>query len=502
MSLLLGIDAGTTSVKAGLFEPEGGCVSIARQAYRLDTPAPDRVEVDARRYWDACCAATHQVLAESRRDARQISALAVSSQGETIIPVDEHGQATGPAIVWLDNRAHDEAGQLAAMFADQVYPRTGIVEIVPTWSACKILWIKNHEPELLASTRKFLLVQDFLIHRMTGALVTDGSVACTTLLYDIVRHRWWDDMLQAVGISAGCLPEISTPGAVAGTLSASAAAATGLPGGIPVVLGGMDQAAGAVGAGNLVPGIVSETTGAALAIQVTIPAHVGDSRRPRLPVCVHSAPGLYLFEPFCPTAGLVLQWYRDTFERTDLAAGDGYDRLTDLASTVPAGSDGLLMLPHLMGASSPEYNPQARGVFCGISLGHHQGHFIRAILESVAYLLRRNLELVSEAGVRVNEIRSSGGAARSPLWSQIKADVCGLPVVRLRQEEAALLGDAILAGVGCGELSGLAEASQSMVSVAGRWVPGEQQAAYRSSYSRYTQLNAALDPFFREAWSA
>lgn len=499
MSLLLGIDAGTTSVKAGLFEPEGGCVSIARQAYRLDTPAPDRVEVDARRYWDACCSATHRVLAESRRDPRQISALAVSSQWETIIPVDEHGEATGPAIVWLDNRARDEAEQLAAMFADQVYARTGIVEIVPTWSACKILWIKNHEPELLASTRKFLLVQDFLVHRMTGALVTDGSVACTTLFYDIVRHRWWDEMLQAIGISSRFLPEISTPGAVVGRLTDSAAAATGLPGGLPVVLGGMDQAAGAVGAGNFVPGIVSETTGAALAIQVTIPAHVDRPRTPKLPVCVHSAPGLYLFEPFCPTAGLVLQWYRDTFDRTDLAADDGYDRLTDLASAVPAGSDGLLMLPHLMGASSPEYNPRARGVFCGITLGHHQGHFVRAILESVAYMLSRNLELVADAGVRVAEIRSSGGAARSSLWNQIKADVCGLPVARLQQEEAALLGDAMLAGVACGELGGLAQASQSMVSIAGRWVPGEQQAAYRSSYARYGGLYATLEPFFRES---
>ncbi len=497
MSLLLGIDAGTTSVKAGLFEPEGGCVSIARQSYPLDTPAPDRVEADASRYWDACCSATRQVLAGSRRDPRQISALAVSSQGETIIPVDEHGQAIGPAIVWLDNRARDEARQLSAMFGDQVYARTGIVEIVPTWSACKILWIKNHAPQLLASTRKFLLVQDFLVLRMTGSLVTDGSVACTTLLYDIVRHSWWDEILQAIGLSAGCLPEISKPGAVVGRLTGPASAAMGLPQGLPVVLGGMDQAAGAVGAGNIVPGIVSETTGAALAIQVTIPAHVGRMETPILPVCVHSAPDLYLFEPFSPTAGLALQWFRDTFGPTDLGADEGYDRLTDLASGVPAGSDGLLMLPHLMGAGSPEYNPLARGVFCGISLGHHQGHFVRAILEAVAYLLRRNLDLVSDAGIRVAEIRSSGGAARSPLWCQIKADVCGLPVARLQQEEAALLGDAMLAGVACGELSGLAEASQSMVSISGRWVPGEQQPAYRASYARYGELNATLDPFFR-----
>jgi xylulokinase len=497
MSLLLGIDAGTTSVKAGLFEPEGGCVSIARQPYQLDTPAPDRVEADPLRYWDACCAATHRVLAESRRDPRQVSALAVSSQGETILPVDEHGTAIGPAIVWLDNRARDEAGELAALFGDQVYPRTGIVEIVPAWSACKILWLKNHEPELMASTHKFLLVQDYLVHWMTGALVTDGSVACTTLLYDIVRHCWWDEMLQAVGLKAPRLPEIAKPGTVVGRLTESAGAAMGLPGGLPVVLGGMDQAAGAVGAGNLAPGIVSETTGAALAIQVTISAHVGDAASPRLPVCVHSAPDLYLLEPFCPTAGLVLQWFRDTFGPTDLGDDDGYDRLTDLASAVPAGSDGLLMLPHLMGAGSPEYNPKARGVFCGITLGHHQGHFVRAILEAVAYLLRRNLDLVSDAGICVAEIRSGGGAARSPLWSQIKADVCGLPVARLQQEEAALLGDAMMAGVACGELSGLAEASQSMVSMAGRWVPGEQQPAYRASYARYRELNATLDPFFR-----
>ena len=499
MGLLLGIDAGTTSVKAGIFEPEGGCVSVARHAYPLDTPAPDRVEVDAHRYWDACCAATRAALATAQCDARQISALAVSSQGETIIPVDGQGQATRPAIVWLDNRAREEAAQLAAMFDDQAYARTGLVEIVPTWSACKLLWLKEHEPDTLASTRKFLLVEDYLVYRMTGAFVTDGSVACTTLLYDIVRHAWWEEVLAAIGLTARSLPDISAPGAIAGRLSGSAGEAMGLPGGLPVVLGGMDQAAGAVGAGNSVPGIVSETTGAALAIQVTIPSHGGDALQPRLPVCVHSAPGLYLFEPFCPTAGLVLQWYRDTFSPPDLADGDGYDRLTDLASHVPAGSEGLVVLPHWMGSSSPEYNPRARGVFCGITLGHQQGHFVRAILESVAYMLRRNLELVREAGVSVGEIRSSGGAARSPLWNQIKADVCGLPVAQLQQEEAALLGDAILAGVACGELGGLDEASQSMISVTGRWFPGEEQVAYGAGYARYAQLNARLDPYFREA---
>jgi len=499
MNLLVGIDAGTTSLKAGAFEPDGHCLGVTREEYPLSTPAPDRAEMESEIYWQACVRAVRALLKDL--EPGEVSAMAVSSQGETTIAVDPRGRSLGPALVWLDNRATREAEDLASILGSVTYEVTGIPEVTPTWTACKLLWLRRHQPELFRHASKFLLVQDFLIHRLTGDFVTEGAVACTSLLYNIVRHAWWPKALDAVGIETERLPTIASPGSVAGRLTGPAAESLGLSAGIPVVMGGMDQAAGAVGVGNILPGMVSETTGGALAVQVTIPDPTIDESQ-RVPVCVHSAPGCYLFEPVSPTGGMSLKWFRDTFcecERDEArrAGTDVYELLTKQAAEVSPGSDGLVMLPHLSGAFSPDYNPEARGSFTGFALGHRKEHFIRAILEAVAFTLRRNLELVEQAGVLVREVRSSGGGARSVLWNQIKADVCGVPVVTLANEEAAVLGDAILAGVAVGEFASLEEGCARMVALSGRVEPGPEQAAHVEAYHRFCDLNRTLEPFFR-----
>lgn len=501
--LLLGIDAGTTAVKAALFEPTGRCLGIDREEYRLSTPQPDWAELDPEIYWQACRRAVRRVLQEAAAAPDQVVALGVSSQGETTIATGEDGRPLRSALVWLDNRAVQEAAFLAEQLGERAYVTTGVPDVGPTWTACKLLWLKKHEPEVFASAHKFLLVQDFLVHRLTGEYVTEGAVASTTLLYDIVQRSWWDDALAVVGVEARRLPTISRAGAVAGTLTAGAAEALGLRQKTLVVLGGMDQAAGAVGAGNIVPGMVSESTGAALAVQVTIPTAEVDRSR-RTPVYIHSVPGLYLFVPICPTAGMALKWFRDGFGAGGAAANgadDGYEQLTALAAQVPPGAEGLVMLPHLMGAFSPEYNMAARGVFSGFTLGHHKGHFVRAILEAVAFMLRRNLELVAQAGIAASEVRTSGGGARSLLWTQIKADVCGLPVITLANEETALLGDAILAGVASGVFASIEEGCRRMVAERGRILPGPNAAAYADGYRRYCDLNDSLDGYFRRSYT-
>jgi xylulokinase len=270
MELLLAIDAGTTSVKAGLFAPDGRCMGVGRQEYQLDTPAADRVQLDPDIYWQACLKTVREAISRSGAKPSQVTALAVSSQGETIITLDAAGKAIYPALVWLDNRASAQASLLAERFGKEVYPRTGIPEIVPTWSACKIMWLRQNEPEVFSRAHKFLLVQDYLIYRLTGRFVTDGSVSCTTLNYDLLKNAWWTDIQDDVGISTEQLPEIVQPGATVGTLSPKAAGELGLSTKTRVVTGGMDQAVGAIGAGNFKPGKVSESTGAALAIQATI----------------------------------------------------------------------------------------------------------------------------------------------------------------------------------------------------------------------------------------
>jgi sugar (pentulose or hexulose) kinase len=502
MSLLIGLDVGTTAVKAGLFDASGEPLGAVSEEYRLLHPGPDRAELDPEVYWTASQTAVGRVLQSSGADPLAVAALAVSSQGETTIAVDAHGHPLAPALVWLDNRAVDEAKAIAGRFDEAtVYAATGVPSVIPTWPACKILWWRRHEPAVFSAARRFLLVEDLLLHRLTGRFVTEGSVACTSLLFDIVERRWWEPMLDAVGIGPERLPELVPPGAVVGTLTAAAAAALGLPERTLVVAGGMDQCAGAVGAGNVGLGMVSESSGGALTLQASVAAHGADATG-KTPVYVHAAPDRYLYCPVCPTGGMALTWFRDQFGAGEIARAEreglsAYELLTSLAAPIAPGADGLTMLPHLMGAFSPEYEPGARGAFYGFTLHHEKGHFVRAVLEAVAFMLRRNLELLAGLGKPPREVRSHGGGARSPLWNQIKADTCGLPVLTLRGEDAAVRGDAMLAGVAAGIYADLGEAITAMVSIGERYTPDPAaQRAYEGAYRRYIQLFEALRPLY------
>jgi len=269
----------------------------------------------------------------------------------------------------------------------------------------------------------------------------------------------------------------------------------------------MDQSVGAVGVGNIAPGMLSESTGGALTLQASVVRADGDRSR-QIPVYIHSAPASYLYCPVCPTGGMTLTWFRDHFAglellRAEAAGSSAYDLLTDLAAQVPPGADGLTMLPHLSGAFSPEYEPAARGVFFGFTLGHGREHFVRAILEAVAFMLRRNLELLSGIGAGASEIRSHGGGAQSALWNQIKADVCSLPVLTLRGREAAVRGDAMLAGVASGAFANLEQARDAMVQPAARFDPdGDTRQAYEVAYRRYIDLFDTVRPLFGETDNA
>ena len=504
MGLFLGLDAGTTAAKAAAFDHVGNCVAADQQEYSLATPRSGWVELPPETYWQACCRAIRNLLAALPGGSPPIQTLCIASQGETLIFLDADGEPVRPAIVWLDHRATAEAQALAQQFPpDEVYQVTGQPEVTPTWPASKILWLRRQEPEAFARTEHILLLEDYLIYRLTGALCTSRCLQTSSLLLDIRSGDWWAPMLAAVGVDPTRFGELVDSGQVVGRVSAEASQATGLSRGTRVVSGGMDQALGAIGAGNIATGTISETTGGALAIAATVDRPRYDPLG-RVPCHVHAVPGKYCLLPWGQTAGMALRWFRDAFFALEMEVArqanmDAYDLMGRMAERVPPGSDGLVFLPHLEGAACPEFDPAATGVFFGLTLRHTRAHLVRAIMEAVAYMLRRNLEIVSEL-VTVGEIRSLGGGAQSGLWLQIKADVLQKPIAPTQGNQAACLGAAILAAVAVGGHRSQADAVGQMVRLGQPLRPNPAaQAPYDRGYRYYVALYEALAPLYARA---
>ncbi len=501
MDKILSVDLGTTAIKTCLVDAAGRLLGSVSREYQLDTPAAEAVELDAETYWRAFREALAELMGRSRVDPKEIRSLGVSAQGETLICTDTTGHPVRPAIVWLDNRAHAEAADLTAEFGDEAaYRITGQVSFVPTWPAAKILWLRRHEQDTFARTARFLLIEDWFISRLTGRFVCEGSLVTSTMYWNLATRRWWPEMLAYLGIDEARLPEIREPGEAVAELLPTVAAEIGLDPATIVCTGALDQAAGAIGVGNTREGVFSENTGAALAICATVPAPFTDPAR-QMPCHYHGVPGRYMAHTFT-SGGMVLRWYRDAFCEPEMAAAaasgaDAYDLLGAEAAAIAAGSEGLVMLPHLQGAMAPEANPRAKGVFYGFTLRHRRGHFARSIMEAIAYIVRRNVEVLVQMGVGVNEVRALGGGARSHVWNQIKADVLGIPVVTTEIEEAAALGAAILAGVAVGTFASIDDAVAKMVVVKDRYEPNEANATvYDAGYETYRALYESLVGMF------
>jgi D-xylulose kinase len=503
MDTILAFDLGTTALKCALHDLHGSVLAKAAVEYELITPDADSVEMEVETYWKAFKSALGKVLKDSGVNPANIRALGVSAQGETLILADKDGNPLRPAIVWLDNRAQQEANSLADKFGHQhAYEITGQVKLVPTWPASKILWIKNHEPQIFKKTARFLLLEDYFLHRLTGEYVCEGSLVTSTCYWNFRTHNWWPEMLDELGISSSQLPEIRESGETVGKLRKDIVEELGLDPGTLVCTGALDQACGAIGVGNIQPGIFSENTGAALAICASVKQATLDPAG-QMPCHYHGLPGLYMLHTFT-SGGIVLRWFRDEFAQMEITVGktsglDAYDLLGAEAALVPAGCEGLVMLPHLQGAMAPEANPAAKGVFYGFTLRHSRGHFTRAIMEAVCFIVRRNIEVIEGIGVPVKEIRSLGGGARSAIWKQIEADITGRPVLTTTNEEAATLGAAILAGKAVGLYSSIPEAVEQMVQIKGRFEPGkENRAVYDKAFATYIDLYNALCPLFSE----
>lgn len=499
---VIGIDAGTTSMKGMILDSEGLVVTTAKEEYLLDHGPGDRCELDPDIYWRITCKIIKEMIIASGIEPNSITGVSFSSQGETVIPVDECGKPLRKAIVWMDNRSHQEAEEIKAFFGEQkIMDITGQPEVVATWTATRISWLRKNEPELFHRVYKYLLVEDFLIFQMTGKYCTEHSIVSSSLYFDIRKKQWWGEMLAFLGITDNHLPRLLPSGSIVGKITEEASNATGLGENVACVTGSYDHAAGAIGSGNTKSGDVTLTIGASMAMCVAMDDATSDLSI-KLPCHAHSIEGRYFLQPYAQTAGMVLKWFKDSFcqEETRIARDSGadvYDLIVEQAGKVPPGSDGLLMLPHLMGTGSPEFNPSATGVFANIRMGVSREHFIRAILESVCVMVRHNLETMKNHGIELNRIFALGGASKSNRWMQILSDVTGLPVTTLKVNENSVMGACIIAAVATGMFDNYDKACEKSIGRDSSFTPNaENHLLYDRLYRNYTLLYDSMNNFW------
>lgn len=467
----LGIDIGTTSLKAAVFNKNGERLGLRCVDYTLDTDSQTGyIEFDANKYVEMC----KTVIAELEAECGKIDAISVDTQGETLILADEDGNPLAPAVVWLDNRADKEAEAIKAKFGNEkVYNVTGQPEITAGWPGAKLLWFKNNKPEIFAKTKKIFIIEDWILYKLTGNFVTEPTMQSSSIYYDIVKLDWWDEMLDFIGVKREQLPRLVKTATVIGEYN-----------GIPVVSGMLDQIAGTIGAGVTDSERISEMTGTIMAICALceeIPEYRADSI---IPCHVHAIEGKYCRILWSSTAGMALKWFKNQF-----AENFSFRELDEIAESVAPGSDGLTMLPHFCGSTMPKYNPDAKAVFSGVTLSHTRAHFAKAIMESIAFILRQDLEYIGTDGI--SEIRITGGGAKSPLWAQIKADVTGKLLKTVSEDETACLGTALCAAVGVGFFKSIEEAAQNSVKTKKHYAPSGNN--YEAAYNAYLELEKTMN---------
>jgi xylulokinase len=429
-----------------------------------------------------------QVLADTGVDGSQVAAVGLTGQMHGLTLLDQAGQVLRPAILWNDGRTAAQCDEMRARLGkERLIAITGN-DALTGFTAPKILWVRENEPEVYARVAHILLPKDYVRYRLTGGFAVDCADGAGMILMDIKKRAWSSEVLDALQIPLEWLPQVFEGPQVTGTITAEAAQLTGLKAGTPVVGGGGDQAAGAVGAGAVQPGVVSLALGTSGVVFASTSAPLIEPQG-RLHAFCHAVPGRWHLMGVMLSAAGSLRWYRDTFH-----PGQDYDSLLAPAAAIPAGCEGLLFLPYLTGERTPHPDPLARGAFVGLTIRHNEGHMLRSVLEGVAFGLRDSFELMKQAGQKeIRQVRISGGGARSLLWRQILADVFGAELVTVNTTEGAAYGAALLAGVGAGLWPDVDSACQATVRLTGSTVPQPaQQAAYEKYYALYRQLYPAL----------
>lgn len=504
MDYVIGCDVGSQGTKAVLVSLDGDIIGEAYAGYEIDYPQPLWAQQPVERWTNALREAVHQVLHTTGVNGAAVKGLALGSQGDGVVPVDANGSALHPCIIWMDRRADVQTEALRSPENEAAFfNRTGL-NLDSTHVAPKIRWLLENEPRIAGRATRFHMAGSYMALYLTGECAIDYSNASNTLLLDIRSKVWSPEMCAVMRIDPQTLPPIGAASAVLGTLRPTIAQELGLSSATRVMIGSCDEHAACVGAGILTPGIVGDIAGTAEPVCAASDTLAFDETRLVESHC-HADENLWLLENPGFVSGGNLRWFRDQFGAVEtlIAQETGttaYHLFDEGAQKLAPGSDGLIFLPCLMGAMAPTWNGAARGTFMGFTLAHTRTHFARSIMEGCAYAVRDITDRFPAMGVPVREMRVMGGGARSPLWSQIKADVTGLPVAVPQTSETTALGAAMFALVGVGAFHSLAEASSHIVRIVAHFEPDPAaQKQYEAWYALYRETYFTLLPVFERA---
>jgi xylulokinase len=501
MKHFLGIDIGTSGAKVLALAEDGSIAAIAQQEYPLSTPQPLWAEQDPQLWWDATQNCIKKVLLQI--PTADIAAVGLTGQMHGLVMLDKNGDVLRPAILWCDQRTALQCTEITETVGAETLIAETCNPVLTGFTAPKILWVCQHEPRIYEQTAMMLLPKDYIRWKLCGAFATEVSDASGTSLLNVPQRRWSTKVLSALHIDADLLPPVYESQEISGEINAAGAEATGLLTGTPVVGGGGDQAAGAVGNGIVQSGVVSVATGTSGVVFAASDAPLVDPAL-RVHTFCHAVPGKWHVMGVMLAAGGSLRWYRDTFCREEIAAAqhlgiDPYELITQSAATAPAGCEGLIFLPYLSGERTPHPDPLARGAFIGLTLRHTKAHIARSVLEGVTFGLRDSLEILRDMNIAPDGVRLSGGGAKSTFWRQMQADVFGCNASTVQSDEGPALGAAVLAGVGVGHFHSVEEACTAMIKISSH-IPFDATASekYNPYYREYRTLYPALKEHFEK----
>jgi xylulokinase len=494
---IVGVDLGTSACKTVVFTLDGRRIASASREYPIIQPQPRWAEQNPLEWWRAAVETMGESLRKGGVGGDEIVGLAVDSQREVVVPIDKSGEVLYNGIIWLDRRTEPQTEMMRRLLEQQKVLQATGVGINPVFSASKILWLKENHPRVFSKTEVFLPAKDFIIYKLTGEKVTDYSMASRTMLFDIRRKKWSGEICSALGIPLDKLPPPLESSIIVGEVSSKASGETSLPKGLPVANGGGDRPCECLGAGVIHEGAANIGTGTGSTFEAPLNEPRPDSKG-RISCCFHVIPDMWEYEASISTTGGALRWFKDVFGEKETAEAerterDAYDLLLNTASKTNPGADGLLFYPYLAGAFPPRADGRARGVFFGISLSHSKGHFVKAILEGVAFHYIVMLELLEELGLDIVEISMVGGEAKSDFWNQLKADVTGRRIRVPEAEDAAAMGAALLAGIGTGQYPSMQKAVESTVRIMKVYTPNPaKHSTYLELYRKYEALYALI----------